>query len=407
MRILMAHEYYQLPGGEDGVFETTRDLLRARGHEVIEYVRRNDEISGYSVIEKLSLPARTVWAWDTQRELAQLLAETQPDVAHFVNTFPVISPSAYSACHRAGVAVVKSIDNPRLMCPAGTFFRDGRLCVDCMGKVPLPAVVHACYRGSYLQSAVVAGMLSLHRMRETWQRDVDAWLLTTNFYRRKFIENVGLDPEKLFLRPNFVDPDPGVRADTNGRYALFMGRLSLEKGVKVLLNAWKQIPMELKIRGVGELEAEVRRFAASRQDVELGPWAPAEEKYRLIKGARFLMWPSQGYCETFGNVVAESYACGVPVIAARTGVAEEMVINGRTGLFFSPTDSADLAAKVRWANEHPNEMARMGLCGRNEFESRFTPEISYQGIMRAYHAARKRIVSNRAPQVQERFGAVT
>ena len=403
MHILMAHEYYQLPGGEDGVFESTRDLMRARGHRVTEYIRCNDEIAAYGTVAKLTLAGRTVWAGDTQRDLARLIAASRPDIAHFVNTFPLISPSAYSACHEAGVAVVQSIDNPRLMCPAGTFFRNGKLCVDCLGKFPWPAVAHACYRDSYIQSAVTAGMIGIHRIRKTWNRDVDAWLVTTDFYRRKFIDYVGLDAEKLHLRPNFVEPDPGPRTGPSGDYALFMGRLSAEKGVVVMIDAWKQLDVPLKIRGVGMLEPDVRSFAATRSNVEIGPWVPANAKYELIKGAGFLVWPSQGYCETFGNVVAEAYACGVPVIASRTGVAEEMVVDGRTGLFFNAMDSVDLAAKVSWANHHPVEMAVMGQNGRKEFESRFTPEIAYQGLLNAYRAAREQFGS--APIAEDAYGS--
>lgn len=403
MHILLAHEYYQLPGGEDEVFESTRDLLRARGHRVTEYVRRNDEIAAYGTVSKLTLAGRTVWAWDTHRELARLLADSKPDVAHFVNTFPLISPSAYGACHQAGVAVVQSIDNPRLMCPAGTFFRNGKLCVDCLGKFPWPAVAHACYRDSYVQSAVTAGMIGIHRIRQTWIHDVDAWLVTTDFYRRKFIEYVGLDPEKLHSRPNFVEPDPGPRTGPIGDYALFMGRLSAEKGVVVMLDAWKHLDVPLKIRGVGMLEPDVRSFAATRSNVELVPRLSSHARNELIKGARFLVWPSQGYYETFGNVVAEAYACGVPVIASRTGVAEEMVVDGRTGLFFNAVDSADLAAKVTWADHHPEEMAAMGKNGRTEFESRFTAEIAYRGLLNAYRAAREQFGS--APIAEDAYAS--
>ena len=169
MRILFAHNYYQLPGGEDEVFESTRDLMRSRGHEVFEYIRRNDEIKKYGAIAKLELAPKTVWAWDTRREFARVLRETKPEIVQFGNIVPLISPAAYAACREAGVAVVQSLDNPRLMCPSGNFFRDGAFCTDCSGRLPWPGVLHGCYRASRVQTAVVAGMIGIHRMRRTWQ----------------------------------------------------------------------------------------------------------------------------------------------------------------------------------------------------------------------------------------------
>jgi glycosyltransferase involved in cell wall biosynthesis len=382
MHILLAHGYYQIRGGEDEYFETRRDLLRARGHRVTEYVRRNDEISGYGALQKLTLAARTTWAWDTNRELARILAEARPDVAHFGNIFPLISPSAYSVCRRAGVPVVQNLENPRLMCPSSMFFRDGESCHECVGRFPWPGIVHSCYRGSATQTAVVAAMLGTHRAFGTWRDKVDAYLVATQIYIRKFVE-FGLPPERIHWCPLPVE-DPGIGGRGAGDYAVFVGRLAPEKGISTLLEAWKGLGIPLKVRGSGALESAVRAAAATNPMIELLPRLSREAKSKLIAGARFLVWPSLGEYETFGLVVAEAYACGVPVVASRTGVAEEMVDEGRTGLFFAPKDPADLARQARWAWEHPSEMTAMGANGRKAYESKFTLDHAYRRMMDVY-----------------------
>lgn len=382
MHILMAHGYYQIPGGEDEYFETRRDLLRAHGHRVTEYVRRNQEIADYSALRKLTLAVRTTWAWDSNRELARILADAQPDIAHFGNVFPLMSPSVYYVCREAGVSVVQNLENPRLMCPGGTFFRDGKACHDCVGRFPWPAIAHSCYRDSSAQTAVVAAMLGTHRALGTWHQKVDAYFVSTEFYRKKFLE-FGLAPEKLHLCPLAV-PDPGAARRGSGDYALFVGRLAPEKGIDSLLDAWSRLNIPLKIRGSGPMEPEVRAAIATNPRIELVPRLSQQQKHDLFRGARFLVWPSLGDYETFGLVVAEAYAAGVPVVASRAGVAMEMVQEGETGLFFDANDGTSLERLVRSVWDNPGQTSQMGMNGRKLYESRFTLDHSYRGLMSGY-----------------------
>jgi glycosyltransferase involved in cell wall biosynthesis len=382
MHVLLGHVYYQIPGGEDEYFETRRDFLRARGVRVTEYLRHNKEIAGYGALQKITLAPRTVWAWDTNRELAQLLAESKPDVAHFGNTFPLLSPSVYYECAKAGVAVVQQLDNPRLVCPSGMLYRNGKSCHDCVGHFPWPAIVHSCYRDSAAQTAVVATMLGTHRLLGTWNKKVDAYMVSSEFYRRRFTE-YGLPPERLQLCPLPV-PDPGVRPREHGDYAVYLGRLSREKGIDTVLEAWRGLDIPLKVRGSGPLEEAVRAAAATNKNIELLPRLSTEEKQELLRGARFLVWPSIGEYETFGLVVAEAYACGTPVVASRTGVATERVLSGQTGIFFASTDAPDLARAARWAWDHQEEMAQMGANGRKLYEAKFTPERACDTLVSVY-----------------------
>ena len=287
--------------------------------------------------------------------------------------------------------MIQSLDNPRLLCPSANFYRDGKLCQDCLGRTPpWPSILHACYHDSHLQTTVVASMLTFHRWRETWVRQVDCYLVATEFYRSKFIEG-GLPAENIVVKPHFIYPDPGARSEEHiGEYVLFIGRLDPEKGVRTMLDAWKTLSrIPLKIRGTGQLEKETNEFIHSNQStsVELMPRLSREELTALIKNARFLIWPSEGFYETFGYVAVECFANGVPVIASNIGVMSEIVANEITGLHFTPGDSADLAKKVQWAWEHPGIMAEMGHNARKEYELKYTAERNYDMLMDVYHMA--------------------
>lgn len=385
LKILHVHDYYQQAGGEDTAFESEVMLLRQKGQDVLEYVEDNHRIVSMS---QISAAFQTVWSWETHKKLSSFLAQNKPDLVHFHNIFPLISPSAYYACHELSIPVVQSLDNPRLICPTATFYRNGRLCQDCLGKTPpYPGVLHGCYHNSRSQTAVVAAMLTLHRWLKTWRNQVDLFLVATAFYRQKFIEG-GLPSERVVVKPHFVHPDLGRRlADHNGNYALFIARLDPEKGVHTMLEAWRELPaIPLKVRGSGQLERESVTFIQRHRlnKVEIIGRLSRTELTRLIKNARFLIWPSEGYYETFGYAAVECFSAGVPVIASRIGVMSEIVKDGITGLYFIPGDSADLARKVKWAWEHPREMAEMGRNARREYEMKYTANRNYEMLMNIY-----------------------
>jgi glycosyltransferase involved in cell wall biosynthesis len=388
MKILAVHNYYQLGGGEDTAYEYEVALLRRHGHEVITHERSNKETQALSSIQKAGLAINTIWSQSSNQEISGILGREKPDLVHFHNTHLMISPSAYYACKDAGIPVVQSLDNPRLICPAATLYRDGHACHDCVGKTPpWPGVVHTCYRGSRAETAVVAAMLTTHRLLGTWQNLVDRYLVATDFYRGLFIEG-GLPAEKLLLKPHFVDPDPVVRSDADGGYALFIGRLDPEKGIRLMLEAWQSLAdIPLNIRGDGPLLDVVQSASASNPNIALVPRLPVDELTALIKGARFLVWPSQGHYETFGFVAAEAFACGVPVIASNAGVMREMVRHEHNGLLFDQESSSDLATKIRWAWEHPKEMAALGRQSRITYETRYSAEATYSQLISAYESA--------------------
>jgi glycosyltransferase involved in cell wall biosynthesis len=385
VKIVLVHNTYQQPGGEDVVFEQERRLLEHMGHMVVAYCRSNHEIEKLSVIGRSALAVRTVWASDTHRDFSALLVRENPDIVHVHNTFIMVSPSIYSACRKQGVPVVQTLHNFRLLCPGAQFLRDGKICEDCVDHTLWRSVWHGCYRDSRPATASVALMLAWHRRSGTWDELIDRYIALTDFARNKFIAS-GFPEYKIVVKPNFVDPDPGAKQGP-GEGALFVGRLSNEKGLLTLLDAWKQLPKECWLQIVGdgpqreELEQMVRRFGIS--SVHFRGRLSHSETLAAIKSSSFLVLPSEWY-EGFPMTIAESFACGTPVICSKLGAMEEIVADSRTGLHFLPGSSQDLAHKLEWAFAHPLEIAAMGRAARAEYEALYTPQSAYRQLMDVY-----------------------
>jgi glycosyltransferase involved in cell wall biosynthesis len=384
MRLLSVHNRYLIRGGEDEVREAEERLLREKGHQIETYEEDNERVAA---LGKLQVALKTVWSTEAYEAMRTQLRGQAYDIVHVQNFFPLISPSVYYAAKAEGVPVVQTLHNYRLLCHNAYFFRDGRVCEDCLGKfVPFPGVVHACYRENRAGSAVVAAMLTVHRAMRTWSNMVDVYIALTEFARQKFIEG-GLPAEKIMIKPNFVYPDLG-QGEGRGGYAIFVGRLSPEKGIDTLLATWKTLgsKVPLKIVGDGPLSPQVAEAAERLPGIEWLGRRPLKEVYELIGEAAFLVFPSEWY-ETFGRVAIEAFAKGTPVIAANIGAIAELIDNGRTGILYSPGQPEDLRAKVEWALTHPSELAQMRKEARAEFEAKYTVEQNYQILMSVYERA--------------------
>ena len=384
MKILLCHSYYQQPGGEDQSFEAEARLLESRGYEVRRYTQHNDTIENMS---RLAIVAKTFWNRSSHRELTRLLREFRPEVMHCTNNFPLISPSVYYAAKSQGVAVVQSLRNYRQLCPGGLLLRDDAVCEDCLGKwFAVSAVRHGCYRGSRMATAVVAGMTSLHRLLGTWSNAVDLYFTLSEFAKAKFVA-AGWPADKIVVKPNFIDPDPGL-GEGNGDYAVFVGRLSPEKGISTMLEAWRRLekPIPLKILGDGPLASEVQQFSQAHPHVQLLGRRSLDEVLHIIGAARFLVMPSVWY-ETFGRTIIEAFAKGTPVIASRLGAMAELVEDGTTGLLFTPGDAADLVTKVQSLASDSALRQRLGSAARMEYERHYTAEPNHQQLLDIYRRA--------------------
>ncbi|MBT9590476.1 MAG: glycosyltransferase family 4 protein [Thiobacillus sp.] len=374
IRILFVHNTYQHRGGEDSVVEAEIALLRSHGHAVETWFRSNDDVGS---MPSLALARHTLWSPSTPHDLAELICRFQPDVIHAHNTFPLISPSLYWAAARADVPVVQTLHNFRLMCLNALFLRDGKVCEDCMGHLPWRGVARACYRGSRAASGVLAGMLALHRGLGTYRNKVARYIALNEFCRDKFIEG-GLPAERVVVKPNFVNFDSPEPVSRSG--LLFVGRLSVEKGVATLAEAMARLPDAcLRVAGDGPEAGLLDGVAGVAR---LGSLSGEAVRLEMSRAAALVV-PSIWY-ENFPRTIVEAFACGTPVIASRIGALAELVRDGETGLLFEPGNPRDLADKMAWALANPERMAAMGRTARAQYEAEFSAEVNYRRLMEIY-----------------------
>ncbi|MDP2025580.1 glycosyltransferase family 4 protein [Sulfuriferula sp.] len=374
MKILMVHNAYLHRGGEDSVVEAEIALLREHGHTVELYARSNDEVAGMAAP---TLAIQTWWSQRTVRDIEQRVGHFRPNVIHVHNTFPLISPALYWAAARAGVPVVQTLHNFRLLCLNALFLRDGKVCEDCMGHLPWRGMARACYRESRPASTVLAGMLALHRGIGTYRHKVARYIALNEFCRRKFIEG-GLPADRVVVKPNFVDFPAPEAAERSG--LLFVGRLSAEKGVATLARAMALLPeAQLRVAGDGPEAGSIEGIPGVRRLGNL----PGSAIHGEMSRAAALVLPSIWY-ENFPRTLVEAYACGLPVIASRIGALAEIVHEGETGLLFEPGNAEDLSAKLQWALAHPERLREMGRNARARYDAEFTPEVNYQQLMAIY-----------------------
>lgn len=387
MKVLLAHNFYRtaVPSGEDTVYRNERRLLEANA-DVIPYERHNDAIDDSNLTKKMSLAFDAAWSREVYEELSVIVRKTRPDIAHFHNTFPRISPSAYAACRDHGVPVIQTLHNFRFICPGGLLLRDGRPCEDCVGTNLLPALRHRCYRKSFAATAAVVWMLTRNRWHGTYQNMVNRYIALTEFAADRLIAG-GLPRERVTVKPNFVAdvPTPGPG---NGRYAVYVGRLSAEKGIRTMLSAWKHLSkVPLKILGDGPYRQEVEAaIVRDKLPAECLGFCDRLATIEVVSRAAFQIVPSEWY-EGFPMVIVEAYACGTPVVASRIGSLDEVVEEGVTGVKFEPGNPMDLAEKVSalWADRI--RQAGLRHTTRDIFEQKFSGKKNYEALMTIYASA--------------------
>lgn len=377
LRILIAHNAYQQRGGEDAVVAAEAELLRAHGHEVTLLSRHNDQVADMS---RTKLLAETFWSHRSGNEFARLAGAGRVNLVHVHNTFPLLSPSIYWAAAKHGIPVVQTLHNFRLFCPQAMFLREGRVCEDCLGRVPWRSVVHRCYRNSAAQSGVLAGAVTWHHAIGTYRNKVTRYIALNEFCRQKFIQG-GLPADRIVVKPNFVDVAPPLPSERDGY--LFVGRLSPEKGIAVLADAIQAVPdARLTVAGTGP---DAPKLSGIAQVSQLGPLSPSMVLTEMAR-ARALVMPSIWY-ENFPRTLVEAFASGLPVIASRIGALIELVEDGVTGLLFNPGDSVDLAQKLRWAHQNPDAMAHMGTNALKKYRDNFTANTNYAQLIAIYESA--------------------
>ena len=377
LHIVSVHGFYQWTGGEDSVFRAEKKLLSDHGHTITSWEKSNKELLDHNSLIALS---KTIWNHDSYRKFKALLCKTKPDIVHCHNTFGIISPSIYYAASSLNIPVVQTLHNYRYCCLNATLFRDGVVCEKCTGKsLAWPGVAHRCYHEQLAPSLGMFATQTLHRAAGTWKKHINAYIALTDSARQRFIK-AGLPPDKIFVKPNFVF-DMGERKTAGKDYVLFVGRLSEEKGVRLLADAWQNLSgIPLKIAGTGPLKSVLENV----NGVELLDWVKPDSLRKLVKGAKFVIVPSLCY-EQFPMAVAESFCCGVPVLASNHGAMADLVEDGVTGRLFEPGSAASLAAVTTEMWNDNKLCIHIGKNARKKYMSSFSPDENYKHLMHIYN----------------------
>ena len=385
MRVLIVHNRYRSahPSGENAVVDDESRLLGEHG-VVVERL----EIEGWGAARRAALPARVVWSGRGYGLVRAAIERFDPDVVHMHNTFPLLSPSALWAARRSRAAVVQTLHNFRALCPAATFMRDGKVCEDCLGKLPLPGLRHGCYRGSRAATAPLVAMTGVHRLLATWARCVDRYIVPSHFARSAYVR-AGWPEERLEVKFNTV-VEPGLRRAGAGDGFVCVSRLSTEKGVDLLLRAWAEAfprgGARLTVVGTGDDEAALRRRAAGLEGVEFVGQFDHAATLRTMSGARAVIVPSRCF-EVFPRTVVEAYALGVPVVASRLGSLVEIVEDGKTGVLFDHASPRELAEALRMLAASDEHSRELGSCARIAYETKLHPARVTEQLLACYGRA--------------------
>ncbi|MGZ3705954.1 MAG: glycosyltransferase family 4 protein [Bdellovibrionota bacterium] len=378
MRILVVHHRYRVRGGEDQAVDREVALLRGAGMEVELWERDSKEIVG--LLAKATAAFEIPYSEQSRDELAVKLASYRPDVVHVHNWFPTFSPSIYDACVAAGVPVVQTMHNFRIFCASGVLARDGKPCELCLGGSTLPALRYACYQDSRVSTFALTRMINMHRERDTWNQKVNAFIALSHFSAGKLAEG-GLKPEKIHVKPNFAFAPVLENPRRAEGYALFVGRLSKEKGVRALMEAWEGMTTPLWVVGDGPLRSELE--ALKRPNIRVLGAMPSASVIQIMSRAGFLVVPSECY-ENFPLVVAEAFSMGLPVVASRLGSLAEIVKPGVNGLLFEPGNAEQLRAEARKLAQDDPLRQSLSAGAQADYTKLYTPQVNLKMLLGIY-----------------------
>ena len=382
-RILVLHNLYQQAGGEDVQMRAEVELLRQAGHTVRLELVDNDSISGLRA--KLETFLTAPYNPVRYDYIVELIREFRPDVVHIHNFFPLFTPAVHEGARAAGVAVVQTLQNYRLFCAGAFFLREGRVCEKCLHGDRYWGVVHRCYRNSLPGSVAVVRMQNRAFSHHTWE-GVDRFIALTEFARAKCVE-AGLSADRIAVKPNTLPLDwqaPGEISDTPNR-ALYVGRLSREKRVDVLLDAWRQLPdIPLTVVGSGPEEAALKASAPAGVRF-MGALQPQGVRAHMQEAACLIM-PSRWY-EGLPLTAIEAFSLGLPVICSRIGSLAEIVEHEGNGWHFETNNATELAVRVRNCFSHPDLLVKAGHEARASFHRHYSGARNLEMLTGIYQQA--------------------
>lgn len=382
MKILLIHNRYQQPGGEDSVFQAENDLLSGYGHEIDQMVLDNSSIK--TVFDRCLSGLKTLYNPDSARLLKTKIQSFHPDVIHVHNFFPLVSASIFFMAKRLGIPVVVTLHNYRLICPSATLFYQGRIYEKSIHSIfPFDAILKGVYRNSKVQTAAVALMTAVHRLLGTWKNKIDVYIVLTQFAKEKFEEStLAILVEKLVVKPNFVK-DCGRGNTGRDDFFLFVGRLTEEKGIRTLLKAAKLYKFNLTIVGDGPLRNVVEDYASQCANICYPGFQDKSVVMNYMKKCKALIFPSIWY-EGFPVTILEAFSAGTPVIASRLGSMKEIVSDRVNGLHFEPGNANDLGSKIIEMTTDKKLAGELSDQARQTYLNQYTPDRNYSQLMGIY-----------------------
>jgi glycosyltransferase involved in cell wall biosynthesis len=380
MKILFVHNFYQIAGGEDAVYKNEMDLLKENGNEVIEYTVDNASI--ISLCDKIGVMFSTIFSFSQYKKIKRVLKDNSPDVVHVHNYFPLISPAVFYACKKMNVPVVHTLHNYRAVCPTALLMHDGKVCEKSIKYSAWWAVKNKVYRDSLIGSFILTCMVEFHKKLGTWQKQVNCFIALTQFAKNKYIE-AGWPKHKISIKPNFIeDPFKGeVTINKQGGYAIYVGRLSDEKGIDLILKAWENVDFPLKVIGAGPLQEIVESSKCS--NIEYLGLQQKEDVLNLVKNADFMVMASTWY-EGFPMVLVEAMACGTCSLVPNLGSMAEVIQDHKSGLHFVGGNLDDFMNKVNCLVNNPDKTKVMGNNAREIYLKQYTADKNYHLLYEIY-----------------------
>lgn len=389
--VLLVHNYYQQGGGEDKVVAQEAALLLSKGIDVELYSVNNDVLREQGAIGKAKTALNASWSVSEFKRIKNKLMDMKPDVVHVHNFFPLISPSIYYACHSLNIPIVQTLHNYRLICPAATFLRENKVCEKCLHGSLMNSIINGCYRESKVQTLPVVSMIAINNMLGTWNNKVNRYIALTQFSKNKFVES-GIYADRIAVKPNFISTQDHslIQGSTTQKYILYVGRISSEKGVQNLLEAWKRMEEknEVKLLIIGDGPEKDKLFHLFANDsVQFLGSQPADKVLELMKHALYLVVPSIWY-EGFPMTIVEAYSVGTPVLSSRIGSLQEIVEDGRTGFHFTHDDIDDMKRVLSQALNY-QEYFKLKENVNNRFNTSYTADVNYIALSNIYHDVMK------------------
>lgn len=383
--ILIIHNYYKIPGGEDSVVKNEKRLLVSNGHHVFVYTRNNKELDNFTILKKMLLPFTMIFNLRTYYEVKKIIKEQKIDIVHVHNTLLLISPAVYYAAKKMKVPIVQTVHNFRLLCVGATFYRNGKICEKCVKENPLVAVRYGCYRNNRFQTFACVMSMLIHRHIGIYKKL--NYICLTEFNKDKLLEFNQMNESNVYIKPNYVCNDnhkiiPHIKRKNQVVYA---GRLDELKGIEILFNAWikcEKDNMTLIVCGTGPMENWCKKFIEHNgiTNVFLKGFVSNNDVKRIISESRALILPTQWY-EGFPMSIVEAYSVGTPVIGSNMGNVGDIIVDKITGLLFDPKSEDELAEKI-------DQICDMALEEGvyNEYVNKYTEKENYKKLMNIYNS---------------------